>query len=305
MPATARGSRVDLVEMTDQAGSSAAAERVVLDGARIAALQDLGLLDTGAEEDFDRYTRLATELLGVPVSLVSLVDADRQFFKSQVGLTGDFAEAGQAPLSHSLCQYAVASRQPLIVPDAREDPVVAANLAVRDLGVVAYAGIPLVLSDGNAVGAFCAIDGKPRNWSEHEIRILGDLAAAVTAHLELRKALAEQRLHDRLTQLPNRLFLCAQADSLLAAAGRENAGSVAAICIGLDEFGLVNEAYGAAAADRVLQQVGERLAGAVRGGDVLGRLRGDVFTIVGRHMDDERAAIALGERLRDALGSPE
>jgi len=88
----------------------------------------------------------------VPVSLVSLVDAHRQFFKSHSGLTGEFAEARQTPLSHSLCKHAVASKEPLIVSDAREHPLVADNLAVRDLGVVAYAGMPLVLADGHAVG---------------------------------------------------------------------------------------------------------------------------------------------------------
>lgn len=205
---------------------------VVHDGARLAALHDLGLLDTDAEQDFDRYTRLATELLGVPVSLVSLVAAGRQFFKSQHGLTGPVADARQTPLSHSFCQYAVASGQPLVISDAREHPLVADNLAIRDLGVIAYAGMPLVLSDGHAVGAFCAIDGVPRDWSERDIRILGDLAAAVIAHLELRRTLAEQSLHDRLTGLANRALLCAQADQLARAAGPDAPGSVAAICIG-------------------------------------------------------------------------
>jgi len=287
----------------DPAPSSAPRAEPSLEGARIAALRDLGLLDTEAEEDFDRYTRLATDLLGVPVSLVSLVDADRQFFKSQAGLTGEFAEAGQTPLSHSFCQYPVSSKRPLIVSDAREDPLVANNLAIRDLGVLAYAGIPLVLSDGHGVGAFCAIDDKPRDWSEREIRILGDLATAVTAHLELRKALAEQSVQDRLTGLPNRVLLTAQADQLLEAVGPSGAASVAAISIGLDGFGLVNEAYGAAAGDQVLQQVAERLATEVRGGDVLGRLGGDTFAIVGRGMGDERAVLRLAGRLRAVVSA--
>jgi len=289
--------------MTQAAEQRPSPIAAVTDGARIAALHDLGLLDTDAEEDFDRYTRLATDLLGVPVSVVSLVAADRQFFKSQAGLSGEFGEASQTPLSHSFCQHAVASEQPLIVTDAREHALVADSLAVRDLGVIAYAGMPLVLSDGYAVGAFCAIDGKPRAWSEQDIRILGDLAAAVTAHLELRKALADQGLHDRLTGLPNRVLLSAQADQLLSAAGPAGAGSVAAICIGLDDFGLVNEAYGAATADRVLQQVGERLAVDVRGGDTLGRLGGDVFAVVGCDMRDEHGAIRLAGRLKDAVSA--
>ncbi len=271
---------------------------VVLDGARIAALHDLGLLDTGAEEEFDRYTRLATDLLGVSVSLVSLVDADRQFFKSQSGLSGEFAHAGQTPLSHSFCQYAVASQQPLIISDARKHPLVADNLAIRDLEVIAYAGIPLVLSDGHAVGAFCAIDTQPRDWTEQDIRILHDLSAAVRTHLELRKALAEQSVQDRLTGLANRTLLGAQAEHFLKAAGPAASGSVAAICIGLDSFSLVNQAYGAAAADRLLQQVGERLAAEARGSDMLGRLGGDTFALVGVGMGDERAVIQLAGRLR-------
>jgi diguanylate cyclase (GGDEF)-like protein len=271
---------------------------VVLDGARIAALKDLGLLDTEAEEDFDRYTRLAADLLGVPVSLVSLVDADRQFIKSQSGLPGELAAVRNLPLSHSLCQYAVASQQPLIVSDAREHPLVADSLAIRDLGLVAYAGMPLVLSDGHAVGAFCAIDTAPRAWSDQDLRILGDLAAAVTAHLELRKSLAERSLHDPLTGLANRALLCAQADQLLEAVDPADLSSVAALCIGLDGFGLVNDAYGALAADRVLQQIAQRLAVATRRQDVLGRVGGDVFAVVGQDMGDERAVLDVAGRLR-------
>ena len=287
----------------DPARLPASVAGVVGDGARIAALRDLGLLEPGTEEDLDRYTRLATRLLGVPVSLVSLVDADRQIFKGNTGLTGEFGEAGQTPLSHSFCQYAVAMREPLIVNDAREHPLVADNLAVRDLDVIAYAGIPLVLSDGHSLGAFCAIDSVPRNWSEQDIETLRDLAAAVMAHLELRRALAEQGLHDRLTGLPSRAVLCAQSDQLLAAAGVAAAGSIGAICVGLDGFGLVNEAYGAASGDQTLKQVAERLAGEVRAGDLLGRLGGDVFVVVGRDMADEAAAIILAGRLRDAISA--
>ncbi len=87
-------SRADALAATDRAAVDQAhvsTAKVILDGARIAALKDLGLLDTEAEEDFDRYTRLATDLLGVPVSLVSLVDADRQFIKSQSGLPEELA----------------------------------------------------------------------------------------------------------------------------------------------------------------------------------------------------------------------
>jgi len=294
---------MDLIDVGRLASPPPSPHEVVLDGARIAALTDLGLLDTQAEADFDRYTRLAKDLLGVWVSLVSLVDADRQFIKSQAGLPGELAGVRQLPLSHCFCQYAIASGQPLVIPDARVHPLGADNLAVRDLGLIAYAGIPLVLSDGHAVGALCAIDGSPREWSEQDMRILADLAAAVTAHLEVRRALAERSLQDRLTGLANHALLCAQTDQLLEAARPAHEATVAAICIGLDGFGLVNDAYGAAAADRVLQEVGARLAAEARAGDMLGRLGGDVFALLGRDMGDERAAIRFAGRLRAAVSN--
>jgi diguanylate cyclase (GGDEF)-like protein len=274
---------------------------VLLDGARIAALKDLGLLDTTAEETFDRYTRLATTLLGVSVSLITLVDADRAFFKSQSGLPDEMAHIRQVPLSHSLCKHVAATQQPLIVSDTRANAMVAENPAVSELGVIAYAGMPLVLSDGNAVGTFCAVDQVPHEWSEHDLQILSDLAAAVTAHLELHRAMAERSLNDRLTGIANRELLCAQADHLLQAAAPDEAAEVTAICIGLDGFALVNDAFGAQAADRVLQEVAERLAPEVRRDNILGRFSGDVFAVVSAGIGDHGALVRFAERLRAAI----
>ena len=160
------------------------------DPSRLAALRRSALLDTPVEAAFDRLTRLATTILGVPVSLVSLVDGDRQFFKSAVGLPEPWASRRETPLSHSFCQHVVRDAVPLVVPDARLDPTLSSNLAISELGVVAYAGIPIMTSDGYALGSFCAIDSKPRAWTEHEISILGELTALVVSEIELRAALA-------------------------------------------------------------------------------------------------------------------
>ncbi|MGB9185720.1 MAG: EAL domain-containing protein [Solirubrobacteraceae bacterium] len=176
----------------------------VADAARLTALADLSILDTAPEAAFDRFTRLAADLLDVPVALICLVDGDRQFFKSHYGLPQPWAQARQSPLSHAICQHVVASKLPLIVEDARHPALVADNVAVRDLSVQAYAGIPLVLEDGSAVGAFCAIDARPRRWHPRELHILEDLAAAVKTLLDLRCSVAEQGQRDRLTGLPNR-----------------------------------------------------------------------------------------------------
>ncbi len=159
------------------------------DPVRLSALQRSALLDTPVEERFDRITRLASAVLGVPVALVSLVDDRRQFFKSQHGLPEPWASRRETPLSHSFCQHVVSQAAPLIVSNAREHPLVRDNLAVSDMGVVAYAGIPIRSSDGQVLGSFCAIDTKPHEWTDAELDTLRQLGALLRTELELRDAL--------------------------------------------------------------------------------------------------------------------
>ena len=155
---------------------------VVQDPARLGALRDSGLLDSEPDPRFDRHARLAAEVLNAPIALVSLVDEDRQFLKSCVGV-----EERETPLSHSFCQHAVAQREPLIVNDAREHPVLKHNPAVEEMGSVAYAGVPLIDADGHALGTLCVIDNHPRRWSKHQVELLSDLAASVVSEITLAK----------------------------------------------------------------------------------------------------------------------
>ena len=156
------------------------------DETRLAALWRVGLLDTAPEEVFDRLTRLARRLLGAPVALVSLVDADRQFFKSALGLPEPWATKRETPLSHSFCQHVVATGTPLRVEDARRDPLVCDSLAVPELGVVAYLGMPLATADGQVLGSLCAIDTEPRSWTAEDAAALRDLAALAMSEVSLR-----------------------------------------------------------------------------------------------------------------------
>ncbi|MEO7040503.1 MAG: ATP-binding protein [Gemmatimonadaceae bacterium] len=158
----------------------------VLDPARIAALARTGLLYGAPEPGFDRLTRLTATVLRVPVALVSIVDVDRQVFVGCLGLPEPWASRRQTPLSHSFCQHVVETRAPLIISDARVDPLVRDNLAVRELGVVAYAGIPLLTPDGSVLGSFCVIDTVPRDWTEKEIALLTSLAESATTEIALR-----------------------------------------------------------------------------------------------------------------------
>ncbi len=153
---------------------------------RLDALRDLGVLDTPAEETYDRFTRLVAHILDVPVALISLVDDERQFFTSQVGLREPWATMRQTPLSHSFCQFTVTFRQPVVINNAAEHPLVRHNLAVSEMDVAAYAGVPLITSSGEAVGSLCAIDAKPHEWSDDEVAALTDLGAILIELLELR-----------------------------------------------------------------------------------------------------------------------
>src|SRR5918995_1458132 len=153
---------------------------------RLAAVTRTALLDTPPEEAFDRLTRMAARLLGAPVSLLTLVTDDRQFFKSALGLPEPWASRRTAPLTHSFCRQVAVSGQPLVVEDTRRHPLLRTNPAVRDFGWIAYAGVPLVTREGHVVGSFSVVDGMPRLWSERDVTLLRDLAACAASEIELR-----------------------------------------------------------------------------------------------------------------------
>lgn len=161
--------------------------------ARLAALAETGLLDSPAEESFDRLTRLVARLLDAPVALVSLVDIDRQFFKSAQGLPDPWADRRETPLSHSFCRHVIETGGALVVEDAPTHPVVRNNLAVTELGVVAYLGVPLKTSQGQVLGSLCAIDSKPRHWTEDDIRTMRDVGEIVMREIELRHEIVRRK----------------------------------------------------------------------------------------------------------------
>ena len=149
---------------------------VIADPDRLRALYATGLLDSPKEELYDRITRAASQALDTPFSCMTLVDVDRQFFKSEVGMGCDTDGERQTPLERSVCQYAVANGQSLVLEDARIDPVFKNHPAVRDGTLVSYLGIPLTDPQGNAIGTLCVFDTKPRLWGTGHVQVLSDLA---------------------------------------------------------------------------------------------------------------------------------
>ena len=156
---------------------------------RLALLRELDLLDTPAEPVFDRVVRLASRLMQVPMAAFSLVDAERQWFKSRVGL-----EAGETPRADAFCAHTILQDEPLVVPDARQDPRFAHNPLVTGAPAIRfYAGVPVRSSSGLALGALCAIDVVPRQLDAEQKAVLVDLAAIIMREVQYRERLAAAR----------------------------------------------------------------------------------------------------------------
>ncbi len=180
---------------------STAEEAHLLNRIRLQSLAETGLLDTPERDALDRYARIAARALKAPVSLVSLVDDHRQFFAAAHGLGEPWNQQRETPLSHSFCQHVVNQRSALVVEEALTDERVCDNLAIPDLNVAAYAGMPICDEGGNVLGSFCVIDDQPRKWSAEELQLLQLIADAVAEEVELarRAALAEKAESDLAT----------------------------------------------------------------------------------------------------------
>jgi two-component sensor histidine kinase len=161
---------------------------------RLAAVQRYDILDTPPDGAFDRVTRIAARLFSVPISIVSIVDEDRIWFKSHHGL-----DVKEIPRSPGLCASAILDNRPWILSDAKADPRSRTNpLVAGDFGLRFYAGVPLRTHDGHNLGTLCVIDREPRAITDDQLAQLTDLAAIVMDELELRlsakRTIAEMEL---------------------------------------------------------------------------------------------------------------
>lgn len=152
------------------------------EAARMEALRRYEILDTPPDGAFDRLTALAARLCATPMSVVSIVDTDRIWFKSRYGV--DVTEIGRDP---GLCASAILQDGPWIVEDARHDPRTLANpLVAGEFGLQFYLGVPLITADGHGIGTLCVLDREPRAVTEQHVADLSDLAAIVVDEMELR-----------------------------------------------------------------------------------------------------------------------
>ena len=238
---------------------------------RLLGLHSLRILDSAPEERFDRVTRMAQRVFDVDICLVSLVDSDRQWFKSKQGL-----DACQTPREVSFCGHAILHEQVFVVEDAHADERFADNpLVTGDPTVRFYAGYPVHAPDGHRIGTLCLIDKKPRRFAASEEQTLKDFAALVDDEL----ASAEKINVDELTKIANRRGFLQVARHLLPLCVR-NKLDVEVLFFDLDGFKALNDKFGHKAGDEALQTFAGLLVKGFRNSDVVARLGGDEFAVM-------------------------
>jgi diguanylate cyclase (GGDEF)-like protein len=239
---------------------------------RINTLLALNLLDTPPEERFDRLTRIAKRLFDVPIVLVSLVDAHRQWFKSAQGV-----DVQETPRDVSFCGHAIASDLPvLLVPDTLQDERFFDNpMVVGPPHVRAYMGWPLRAANGSKLGTLCIKDTKPRTFSDEDLLLMSDLASIVEQEIST----YQMATVDELTRLQNRRGFLVMAQHALALAARK-ATPCCLVFFDLDKFKAINDNFGHAEGDKALVAFAQQMQRSFRDADILARLGGDEFVVL-------------------------
>ncbi|MEC3909851.1 sensor domain-containing diguanylate cyclase [Sphingobium sp. CR2-8] len=259
--------------------------------ARLAALARYEILDTPSEGAFDKVTNLVRTLFGVPISAVSLIDKDRQWLKSHPGL-----DVSETPRSLAFCDHAIRQTDPLIIPDAQDDPRFRDNpLVTGDPRIRSYAGVPLRTPDGYNIGSLCAIDTRARDFPPEQMEIMKGLAAIVVEQMELRM-LAER---DHLSGAMTRRAFVAEIDKRIALFVRHQRPA-ALVILDIDHFKAINDAHGHPVGDRVIEAVARCCAEMSRPSDSLGRIGGEEFALL-LPETSETEALAAARRFCTAV----
>ena len=239
--------------------------------ARLKTLRSLNVLDTPSEERFDRLTRLAKRMFDVPIALVSLVDENRQWFKSCIGLN-----VSETPRDISFCGHAILGNEIFIIPDATEDERFSDNpLVLNEPYIRFYAGCPLRYLDGSMLGTLCIIDTQPRVLNREDLDALKDLAE-LAEHELMAVQLATL---DELTKISNRRGFIKLAQHSLDICSRHNI-SASLVFFDLNKFKSINDTFGHSEGDKALIAFSDQMKNTFRDSDVIGRLGGDEFAVL-------------------------
>ncbi|MBI3897174.1 MAG: sensor domain-containing phosphodiesterase [Gammaproteobacteria bacterium] len=263
---------------------------------RLAELVDLDILDTESEEVFDGLTKLAAFICGTPISLVSLVDAERQWFKSRHGLA-----ATETPRDIAFCAHAINEPEQLfVVPDALADRRFRNNpLVTSDPSIRFYAGMPITTKPGSAIGTLCVLDRVPRELSDAQRQSLTTIAGAVGAQLNLRREISIAKTLDAVTGLPNSF---AFERKFIAAAPRLRQGGL--LLIGMERLNKIVAALGSRTTDMILVQSTQRLKTIVPDGTILAFFRRGLFVLFVPDAGPAEVSDFVVQKLAPALAAP-
>lgn len=251
---------------------------------RLQSLRESGLLETDHHQPYDRITRLAKRLFNVPVAMINLIDE-----RTQVSLSVDGPAANTQPRNVSFCGHTILTQQPLVVIDTHQDPRFNDNpLVTGTPGVRFYAGIPLRLPDGAAIGSLCVVDNVSREFSAADIAALTDLAALAEDEF----AAATAATTDELTGLFNRRGFNQFAAFALSSA-RRRAEPLTLAWLDLNRFKHINDFYGHAQGDIALKAMAALLRASFREADLLVRYGGDEFAVLFADTDEQGAWTAM------------
>lgn len=253
---------------------------------RVEKLRALNILDTSAEERFDRLTRLTKRIFKADISIITLIDSDRQWFKST---TATQAFPSELSRDISFCAHTILEEGVLVVEDATKDARFKGNpIVVNDPKIRFYAGYPLRMNDGSALGALCVLDTKPRRFSADDRQILEDLGAMAEQEI----AVVRSSTLDELTKIANkRGFLELTSHSYLSAKRKGVQSSV--LLFSLNNLERVNEKLGQAEFKRALLSFKDLLQEVFRDSDILGRIDNNEFAVFMQESDDASAKAAI------------
>jgi len=260
---------------------------------RLEKLRALKLLDTAPEERFDRLTRMAKRLFQVDTAVVSLVDEDRQWFKSKAS-TNDLVD--ETPRNVSFCGHAILDQDVFVVEDAQVDERFKDNpLVTAESGIRFYAGFPLRINDGSALGTLCVFDKEPRQFSEDDVQLLrdlGDMAEKEIAALQLATL-------DPLTLISNRRGFIELAQYAFNVSKRKSVPA-SVILMDINKFSQICTDFGQNEGDQILVKMASILRAVFRETDIFGRVGDDEFAVFMMESDDDSTRDAM-RRLERAV----
>lgn len=239
--------------------------------ARLLALRRYEILDTAPETEFDLLADLACSIFAVPMAAITLIDENRQWFKSHRGLS-----TSELPRDNAFCDEALHSREVLLVPDTHQaprfldTPLVAAGAQVRS-----YMGAPLTTPDGYNIGTLSVMDSMPRDFSDIDREVMANIAKVIIAQMEMRMIASED---PQTGAASRRAFMNLLTKELER---RKRGGQPSALLIfNLDNFRTINDRFGHPVGDAVLRVTSQTVFRVIRRGDVLGRIGGEEFGVI-------------------------